>query len=418
MTITFRLEQGYALSYAQVDENFRSVQELTGLAQQFAIDAQEASDIAAQARDDAIDAKDEAALIVANAATHLGNIASVDPAPSKVPLAGAEGTIKQAWVDSLEFELDALRVAKNKALYGDGPYPVLDLQFQGAKILDPRITFTRATPDWDWEGKRYEVNEPVLTDNGLWMWENRTNLYRNSLTDQAITVTARQYTISFYGEGSIELSGAHAHTVVSTGERTTYTFTPASEQLNISPSGVEKVQLEIGAVATPYIPTNGSQVTVARAFFEVKGSGFSEVFNPAAGTLHASIGENNLRSASSSTPYANIGLLSNEFFIISGGLAWLGPEVQARDVLGENRKSIVDLGGLTQEQMRVAISYTSNGIFASLNGNDTKGAVLADTEYFTNITRLWVDGLVNGYLKQLSYYNTSFSDEQLQELTS
>lgn len=70
---------------------------------------------------------------------------SIDPAPGKIPLAGGSGTIKQAWVSDLDFELEALRVAINRLAYGDGPYPTLDLRFSGATMLDPRVEFTRAS---------------------------------------------------------------------------------------------------------------------------------------------------------------------------------------------------------------------------------------------------------------------------------
>lgn len=111
---------------------------------------------------------------------------SIDPEAGKWPVAGAEGTIKQAWVHELEFALDKLRVATNKALYGDGPYPVLDFQFAGAKMLDPRIEFTRASVDWDSQGREYGIDEPVLTDEGLSVWGKRANL---TLSNEEFSLT-------------------------------------------------------------------------------------------------------------------------------------------------------------------------------------------------------------------------------------
>lgn len=125
--------------------------------------AETEADRAQQAADDAV-------------AVVSGGEASIDPEPGKIPIAGAEGTIKQAWVHELEFALDKLRVATNKALYGNGPYPVLDFQFQGARYLDPRIEFSRASMDWGPDGKAYGINEPVLTEEGLWVSGSRTNL--------------------------------------------------------------------------------------------------------------------------------------------------------------------------------------------------------------------------------------------------
>lgn len=124
------------------------------------------ADIAEQARDDAV-------------AVVTGGTASIDPEAGKIPIAGAEASIKQGWIENLQFELDALRVAKNRLLYGDGPYPMLDFQFAGAKLLDPRIRFTRASEDYQ-NGDIYEINEPVLTDKGLWCSGKRANLLRGS----------------------------------------------------------------------------------------------------------------------------------------------------------------------------------------------------------------------------------------------
>src|SRR5690606_315392 len=56
------------------------------------------ADIAEQARDDAV-------------AVVTGGTASIDPEAGKIPIAGAEASIKQGWIENLQFELDALRVA-------------------------------------------------------------------------------------------------------------------------------------------------------------------------------------------------------------------------------------------------------------------------------------------------------------------
>lgn len=130
------------------------------------------ADIAEQARDDAV-------------AVVTGGTASIDPQAGKIPIAGAEASIKQAWIENLQFELDALRVAKNRLLYGDGPYPVLDFQFAGAKYLDPRIQFTRFSADWDEYGMEYRINEPILIDKGFWASQGGVNLleYSSDLGD-------------------------------------------------------------------------------------------------------------------------------------------------------------------------------------------------------------------------------------------
>jgi len=103
---------------------------------------------------------------------------------------------------------------------------------------------------------------------GLLVEEQRTRLNTASalpVSPQNATVTAAAHTISFYGTGSIVLSGAHSATLSGAGAstRVTLTFTPSAGTLTMTPSGsVVDLQLELGVSATSIIRGNeGSQVT-------------------------------------------------------------------------------------------------------------------------------------------------------------
>lgn len=184
MTLTLRRVKGAPLTHKELDDNMtitednrllaeqaaQSSESSANRAQSDAASAQASKNLAAISAQEAAQARDAAVAVV------TGGTATIKPEAGKIPLAGSDATIKQAWVKDLEFELDALRVARNKLMYGDGPYPVLDFQFAGAKYLDPRITFTRSTPDWDEYGNQYEIDEPVLRDSGLSVWGKRANL--------------------------------------------------------------------------------------------------------------------------------------------------------------------------------------------------------------------------------------------------
>ncbi len=96
-----------------------------------------------------------------------------------------------------------------------------------------------------------------------------TNILLNSatLSTQTVTVAASSYTISFYGTGTITLSGVHSHAVVGVGadpNRVSYTFTPSAGSLVCTVSGsVLFAQIETGLRATSYITTTGASATRA-----------------------------------------------------------------------------------------------------------------------------------------------------------
>lgn len=94
----------------------------------------------------------------------------------------------------------------------------------------------------------------------------RTNLVYPSATatTQVRAVTAVIHTLSFYGNGTVTLSGAFSGSLVGTGanNRVSLTFTPTAGDLTLAVTGtVTDWQLEAGSNATSYIPTVTGTVT-------------------------------------------------------------------------------------------------------------------------------------------------------------
>lgn len=113
-----------------------------------------------------------------------------------------------------------------------------------------------------------------------------TNILLNSatLSTQSVTTTATNYVLSFYGTGTIVLSGTATGTVVGVGaspNRKTYFFTPTAGTLTLSVSGaVSNAQLETGSAATSYITTTGTAVTRAADTISTQGLIYSNIAEP------------------------------------------------------------------------------------------------------------------------------------------
>lgn len=124
---------------------------------------------------------------------------------------------------------------------------------------------------------------------GLYIEPQSTNLFLNSdaPVTQNITTTAQSYTLSFYGSGSIALSGSYTGTLTGTAsyKRAILTFTATAGTLTLTVSGeVNKVQLGATVNATSYIPTTGAIAT--RNSDVVNVTGASAIIPQGAGVMY------------------------------------------------------------------------------------------------------------------------------------
>lgn len=272
-----------------------------------------------------------------------------------------------------------------------------------------------------------DYSPSTLQPLGRPVWEARTNLLLNSLLNgtnlstQSVTLPASAHTLSFYGTGTVTLSGAStAGPLVGTGaypNRVTLTFTPSAGSVTFTVTGtVQYAQLEAGSFATPFIPTAGAAVTrsadacsiaLAGLPFNATEGTFVVEFIPGAPVLGAG---NDQRICEFGDGTANE---SMQLYRVSAALT-VGYAVIDGGVLQAN---IVPATTAAQNSIsRVAAAYIVNNMAQSMNG----AAASADlTATVPTVTTLYLGQFgtgtarFNGWLRKLYYYPVRTPNSQL-----
>ena len=314
----------------------------------------------------------------------------------------------------------------------------LDLQFATDKTLTarkgPTPVFTRASTatfigsdgliqSAAINAARFDHDPTTLACKGLLMEESRTNLVfpSDTLTTQTRTVTAVAHTLSFYGTGTVVLSGVATATVTGTGAyptRTTLTFTPTAGSLTLTVTGsVTQAQLEVGAFVTSYIPTTTASVVRSADICSITGSDFTNFYNQSEGTIvgsgltnqptavagtelfKSSDGTNNNRIQFGMTNFP--GQAIRPFIVASGTVTYSSPQGTA--TVGVERK--------------VGTAYKTNDAISAFNG--TLGTQDTSVTIPTNCNQANLfSGLGNGTISSLRYYKKRLADAKLQTLTT
>jgi hypothetical protein len=340
----------------------------------------------------------------------------------------------RGWCKLFSREMRGL-VADASSFNGGGGGPSLSLDFMTPGVLDPRITFTRAstgtyfdaagvmqtaainTPRWDYDPATLQLR-------GLLIEEARTNLLLNSatLSTQSVTVTAVAYTLSFTGTGTITRSGVSTGSLVGTGatQRVSVTFTPTAGSLTCTVTGsVTNAQLEAGAFATSYIPTTSAAVTRAA---DVASMPIGTWFNAAQSSL-AFYGD--VLGHSTAT--------SRKLIVFDNGTA------AERVVLGLATSTSAGLvfsaaGGVTQGLINLAgvvVPTTPFKFALAINSSTTAACLNAGTASSVStgtltvaITRLVLsDPPIEtqqhcGHISRISYWSRALSGAELQAVTT
>lgn len=313
-------------------------------------------------------------------------------------------------------------------------YPTLDLNFALTKSLDPRITFTRASSGTYFDSSgviqtattntpRFDHNPSTGESLGLLIEEQRTNLLLNSatLSTQSVTVTNVAHTLSFYGTGTIVLSGTHSATVNGTGAfptRAILTFTPTAGTLALTVSGtVQYAQLSVGSFATSWIPTTGTSATRAADIVIISGTNFSGWYNQTEGTFLSDI--NVLQNtASSFSVSCNDNTANNRFSLFLES----SPNFRAlmlRNTLGAGLISTATINTYSPGRNKISIAL-STGASLSLNG----GAVASSSSYNPpSVSQLQLgnqlgSSFLNGHLRRVLYFNRRLPNSEIQILST
>lgn len=297
-------------------------------------------------------------------------------------------------------------------------------QLSDSASLDPYVynPSSTAVTSTAYYGPRFDYDPVTLAPLGLLIEEARTNLLLNSttLSTQNITTTAQAYTLSFYGTGTVTLSGTStAGPLVGTGifpNRVSLTFTPTAGTLTLTVSGtVSNAQLEAGGFATSYIPTAGASVTRSADIATMVGNNFTNWYNEASGTISTSADT----VAPSGTPTAILSFQDAAGSSTNRHQLSLYSNCAATVLSGITQASI---GLNTLQTLKAAYGYQDNNFGFSANGGtvalDTLGTVPLSIGYAT--LGRWdygVNATINGHIKSISYYNTRLTDAQLQAIT-
>jgi len=274
------------------------------------------------------------------------------------------------------------------------------------------VSVAANTPAWD-------CDPATGAERGLLVERASTNVLLNSATlaTQSVTVSATAYTLSFYGTGSVALSGAHTATVAGSGAyptRTTLTFTPSAGTLTLTVSGtVQYAQLEAGSRATSYIPTTGS---TASRLADAITLALDNWFNTTEGSA---IIEATAPYYSSDLPFlmsATDGATTNNVSVYLNATNAVG-EVRA----GGAAQAVITRAHNSATTIKIGMAWKSNDVALTVAG----GAVDTDTSATmpTGMTTLHI-GSRNGSLhadctiRRITLYPRRLSNADLQAMTA
>lgn len=310
----------------------------------------------------------------------------------------------------------------------------LNLNFIDGSPIDSRITYTGGGGTFfnsagtltaaTTNVARYDFDPVTHAPRGLLIEETRTNLLLASatLSTQSVTVTAAPMTLSFYGTGSVALSGAFVGNLAGTGAfpaRVSLTFTPTAGALTCTVTGsVLNAQVETGAFPTSAILSGGTSGVRAA---DVVTMPIDLWFNTAAGTV---LTEANL-PVNLNSNFAGLWCMDNGsnanrlLNYLANGVNSITSSSSVASVSTSQTVGTMTPG----TTFKVATAYSSAGIANAFNGAAAPGSatVAAPATYF--IFRIAAAGAnattqPSGYIRRVRYWPRALTAGELQQVTT
>jgi hypothetical protein len=327
-------------------------------------------------------------------------------------LVGGSGSINP---DALSLDL---QFATDKTLTArKGPTPVF-IRGSTATFIGSNGLIQSAAIDTP----RFDHNPVTLECKGLLIEGQRTNLLfpSESLATQTRLVTAVPHTLSFYGTGTIVLSGARVATVTGTGAfptRTTLTFTPSAANLVLTVTGtVTQAQLEVGSFVSSYIPTVDSSLTRSADECAIVDSDFLSFYNQTEGTFISSSSQPVITSTNAIVYQVDDGDNFNR-------LTLRHQSSVAISQVDASTQCSFDMANPTANSIsKIAFAYKENQYQAARNsilGSSASNLAVPSVNQIYFGTRLSSSSeFLSGHIQSIKYFKKRLSDSKLQSLTT
>ena len=248
----------------------------------------------------------------------------------------------------------------------------------------------------------------------------RTNLVYPSdiATTQVRAVTAVAHTLSFYGTGSVTLSGAFSGSLAGTGtnNKVSLTFTPTAGNLTLTVSGsVTNWQLEAGSNATSLIKTISGSVT--RNADIISKSGISNLIGQTEGTFFIDF------YFKSDNPFKRIleisdGTTGSRFILLADSV---GNKISLTITTLGILQSTFDSSVMTNGRYKIALSYVENNVSLFANGtllyNDNTSLIPLTSSIILGGS-ITANRELNAGINSIAFWKNKLTDEECINLTT